>query len=65
MLGQAVERARSPGAVAVAAEIHRVHMEILTQNPRYPIPVARVIQAAVNQHQRRLSILPPVPEMEL
>jgi hypothetical protein len=49
----------------VAAQIHGVDVEILAQGAGYPIPVAGVIQAAVDQYERGFAILAPVPEMEL
>ena len=61
----AIARPGRPGAVAVAAQIHGVDVKMLTEGAGHPIPIARVIQAAVHQEQRRLAVLSPVPELQL
>jgi len=38
---------------------------MLAQGARHPVPIARMIQAAVDQQQRREAILAPVPELQL
>ena len=65
VFGDAIERARRPGAVAVAAQIHGVDVKMLAERARHPIPVAGVIQTAVDQHQSGLAVLSPIPELEL
>ena len=51
VLGDTVGSAGSPSAVAVAAQVQRVDMIVLAQNSRDPIPVARMVQAAVHEQQ--------------
>jgi hypothetical protein len=65
MLGDAVHRARRPCAVAVAAQVERVDVIVLAQSACDAIPVAGVIQSAVDQDQRRLAVLPVIPKMQL
>src|SRR6266478_712128 len=65
VLGDAVGGAGRPGAVAVAAQVQREDVIVLAQDARDPIPIASVVQAAVNEHQRRLAVLTIVPELQL
>ena len=65
IFGNAVHRARRPGAVAVAAEIDGVNMEVLAQRAGHPVPIAGVIESAVHQHERGLAVLSPIPEVQL
>ncbi len=65
VFGEAVHRARRPRAVAVAAQVERVDVVIVTQRSRGPIPHARVIEAAVHQNQRGFSVGAPIPELQL
>ncbi len=58
VLGDAVDRARRPGAVAVAAQIERINMVIVAERAGHPIPVAGVIQTAVDQNQSGLAVVP-------
>ncbi len=51
VLRHAVGGARRPGAVAVAAQVERVDVIALAQDARDPIPVARMVETAVNQNQ--------------
>ena len=54
-----------PGAVAVAAEVECVDVVVVAERLRYPVPVAGVVQGAVDQNDRGLVILAVVPELEL
>ena len=65
VLGDVVHGAGRPGAVAVSAQVERVDVVVLAQRSRHPVPVARVVQPAVDQHQRGLAVLPVVPELQL
>ena len=65
MFGDAIQRARRPRAISMAAQIQRVDVIIVAQRARHPIPVARMVQAAVNQDQRRLALRAPIPELKL
>src|SRR5713101_5775816 len=65
VLGHAVGSAGGPSAVAVSAQVEREDVIAFAQDPRDPIPVASVVQSAVNQHQRRLAVLAIVPELQL
>jgi hypothetical protein len=71
VLGDAIERAGRPGTVAVSAQVHGVHVKMLPQRARHPVPVARMVQAAMHQQKRRQAISvrgaipPPVPELQL
>src|SRR5712671_5676903 len=65
MLGHAVHGARSPGAVAVSAQVERIDVVMLAQRARHPVPVARVVQAAVDEYQRGLAVLSVIPELQL
>jgi hypothetical protein len=50
VLGDAVERAGRPGAIAVPAQIERIDVKVLTQCARNPVPTARVIKPAVDEN---------------
>src|SRR5579862_8286645 len=65
VLHHAVKRARGPRAIAVAAQIQSEDVEILAQSLRHPVPIAGVIQAAVDQNQRRLAFAAPIPKLQL
>ena len=65
VLDEAVHCAGRPGAVPVASQIERIYVVMFAQRAGDPVPVARVIQAAVNQHERRLSVLSVIPELQL
>jgi len=49
----------------VAAQVHCVDVILFAQCAGDPIPIAGVIEAAVNQNERRLTVLSPIPELEL
>ena len=51
-VGDRVHAADRPGAVAVAAQVGRNDVPVVAQLARHPVPVARVIAAAVHEHQR-------------
>src|SRR5580698_9822623 len=61
---EAVHRSWSPRAVPVTSQIERIHAVMLAQRARDPVPVAGVIQAAVDQHERGFSVLSVVPELQ-
>ena len=65
VLRDAVECARRPLAVAVTSQVDCVNVIMLTQGSRHPIPIASVIQSAVNQDQRRLVFIAPIPKVQL
>src|SRR6266852_2174501 len=65
VLGHAVGSTGGPSAVAVSAQVEREDVIAFAQDPRDPIPVASVVQSAVNQNQRRLAVLAIVPELQL
>src|ERR1700686_205780 len=65
MLGHAIGGAGRPSAVAVAAQIQRVDVIALAQTARYPVPIAGMVETAVNENQRRFVVLPIVPELQL
>src|SRR6185369_584108 len=65
MFRDAIHGAGSPGAVAVSAQVQSVDVIMLTQGARHPVPVARVVKAAVDEHQRGLAVLAVIPELEL
>src|SRR5262249_50726387 len=65
MLGDTIERTRRPSAVSVAPQVECVNVIVLAQHASHVIPVARVIQAAVNQNHNRFALSPPVPELKL
>src|SRR5258706_10682224 len=64
MFRDAVERAWSPLAIAMAPEIHGVDVKMFAQCAGDPIPVAGMIQAAVDQDESWLAFLSPVPELQ-
>jgi hypothetical protein len=65
VLGDGVDGAGSPGAVAVAAQVQRVDVIVLAQRAGHPIPIARVIEGAVNEEECGLSIGAVIPELKL
>lgn len=65
VLGDAVDGPGGPSTVAVPAQIEGVDVIVLAEDACDPIPITSVVQAAVNEHQRRLAILPIVPELQL
>ncbi len=65
VLRHAVGGAGRPGAVAVAAQVQRVDVVVLAQDAGDPIPIASVVQAAVNENQRGFAVLAIVPELQL
>src|SRR5215467_8869393 len=62
MFGDGVRRSGSPRAVAVSAKVDGIDVEILAQLASDPVPIARVVQASVDQDKAGLSIVAPVPE---
>src|SRR6267378_3248517 len=64
MLGDAVGGARRPGAVAVAAQIERVDVIAVAEFLSDPIPIASVVERAVNQNEGRLAVLTVIPELK-
>src|SRR5271154_1785706 len=65
VLDQAVHRSRRPGAVSVAAQINGVDVIVLAQLARDPVPIARMVQASMDQHKRRLAVLAVIPKLKL
>src|SRR5713226_7317756 len=65
VLGHTVGGAGRPGAVAVTAQIQGVDVIALAQDARNPIPVASMVQAAVDEDQGGLGVLAVVPELQL
>jgi hypothetical protein len=65
VLGDSVRRSGGPSAVAVPAEIEGVDVVLPAQRVRDPIPIARVIERAVNEDERRFAVRAVVPELEL
>lgn len=53
MFGDGVERAGRPRAVAVAAEIEGVDVEIVAEGAGDPVPVAGVVESAMDEQKRR------------
>src|SRR5712675_714667 len=64
MLGDAVGGARCPGAVAVAAQIERVDVIAVAEFLSDPIPIAGVVERAVDQNEGRLAVLTVIPELK-
>ena len=60
-----VAAADRPLRVAVAAQVGRDDVEVAPQILRDPVPVARVVAAAVDQQQRRLLRVAPVDVVQL
>ena len=56
--------AGSPGAVAVAAEVEGVDVIVVAESLRDPVPVAGVVEGAVDEDERGLVVLAVVPELE-
>src|SRR5258707_4662303 len=65
MLGDAVGGARRPGAIAVAAQIERVDVIAVAEFLGHPIPIAGVVERAVDQNEGRLAVLAVIPELQL
>src|SRR5712672_4136102 len=65
MFGDAVGGARRPGAVAVASQIERVDVIAVAEFLGHPIPIAGVIERAVDQNEGRLAVLTVIPELQL
>ena len=65
VLGHAVQRSRRPRAVAVPAQIQRIDVVVVSQRPRYPVPVPCVVEPAMHQDHGGLSIRAPVPKLKL
>src|SRR5712672_3023476 len=65
MLGDAVGGARRPGAIAVAAQIERVDVITVAEFLSDPIPIAGVVERAVDQNDGRLAVLAVIPELQL
>src|SRR6266850_3681767 len=64
MLGDAVGGARRPGAIAVAAQIQRVDVIAAAEFLGHPIPIAGVVERAVDQNEGRLAVLAVIPELK-
>src|SRR5712675_1478073 len=64
MLGDAVGGSRRPSAVAVAAQIERVDVIAVAEFLSDPIPIAGVVERAVDQNEGRLAVLTVIPELE-
>src|SRR6266853_2853087 len=64
MLGDAVGGSRCPGAVAVAAQIERVDVIAVAEFLSHPIPIAGVVERAVDQNEGRLAVLTVIPELK-
>src|SRR6266480_778529 len=65
VLGNGIECARRPLAVAVAAKVERVHMIISTQSCGHAVPTPRVVKASMHEHKRRFGFLPIIPIVQL
>ena len=59
VLDEAVHCAGRPSAVPVASQIERIYVVMFAQRAGDPVPVARVIQAAVTGRSRRNAKLVP------
>ena len=64
VFGDGVERAGRPGAVAVAAEVEGIDVEIVAKGAGDPVPVAGVVESAVDEQERGFGVVAPVPELE-
>src|SRR5438552_5619865 len=64
MLGDAVSGSRRPSAVAVAAQIERVDVIAVAEFLSDPIPIASVVERAVDQNEGGLAVLTVIPELE-
>src|SRR6267142_5918826 len=65
MLGDAVGGARRPGAIAVAAQIERVDVIAVAEFLGHPVPIAGVVERAVDQNEGRFAVLAVIPELQL
>jgi hypothetical protein len=65
MLTYGVGGAGSPGAVAMAAKIEGVDVIVLAEGTGDPVPIAGVIQRAVNKNESRFAVLAVIPELKL
>src|SRR5271154_4606749 len=64
VLGDGVGGAFGPGTVAVAAEIEGVDMVVVAERLGDPVPVAGMVQGAVDENYGGLMVLAVVPELE-
>jgi len=48
----------------MAAEVERVDVILLTERARDPVPIAGVVEGAMNKDERGLVVLAVVPELE-
>jgi hypothetical protein len=65
MFGDVIHGAGGPSAIAVSAEVKGVDVIVLAEAAGDPVPIAGVIERAVNENQRRLGILAVIPELKL
>src|SRR5215472_6766920 len=54
VLGHVVHRARGPRTVPMPSQVQRVDVVVLAKPPSDPIPVSRMVQSSMDQHQTRL-----------
>jgi len=64
VLGDGVSGAGSPGGVAVSAEIEGVDVIVAAEVVGDPIPIAGVVEGAVNEDERGFVVGAVVPELE-
>jgi hypothetical protein len=64
VLRETVDGARSPGAVAVAAEVERIYVVSFAEGPSDPIPIAGMIQTSMNKDECGLTGRAVVPKLE-
>jgi hypothetical protein len=48
----------------MAAQIECVHVKVIAQGLRHPVPAARVVQAPVNQNHGGFAQRAPIPELQ-
>jgi hypothetical protein len=65
MLAYGVGGAGSPGAVAVPAKVQGVDVIVLAEGTGDPVPIAGVIQRAVNENESGFAVLAIIPELKL
>jgi hypothetical protein len=65
VLAYGVSSAGSPGAIPVAAKIEGVDMIVLAERARDPVPVAGMIESAMNENERGFVVLAVIPELKL
>src|SRR4029077_12972406 len=65
VLGDTVSGPWGPGAVAVAAQIQGVNVIALAEDLGYPVPIARVVERAVDENKGGLAVLTVIPELQL